>query len=95
MARSQQDGITILLGLKGYQVGDVREDGKGVVVEVIIGAGEVVCPYCSSARLYRHGSYKPRRVLRAGAMVKRFTLSSIVSAGGAVTVAVVSMVEQS
>ncbi len=74
MARIQQDGITILLGLKGYQVGDVREDGKGIVVEVIIGAGEVVCPYCSSARLYRHGSYKPRRVLQSWSNGKKIYL---------------------
>ena len=34
MAKSQGDGITILLGLKGYEVEKVSEDGKGIVVEV-------------------------------------------------------------
>jgi hypothetical protein len=74
MARSQKNGTTILLGLKGYQVGEVREDDKGIVVEVIIGAGEVICSYCSSARLYRHGSCKPRRVLQSRSNGKKVYL---------------------
>jgi len=63
MAKSQQDGITILLGLKGYQVGKVTEDDEGIVVEVRIGKGKVSCPHCSSSRLYSHGRCNPRKVL--------------------------------
>jgi len=29
MAKSQENGTTILLGLKGYEVGAVKEDSKG------------------------------------------------------------------
>ena len=65
MAKSQQDGITILLGLKGYQIGDVWEDTKGIVVQVTLGIGEVTCPYCGSPRLYGHGSCKPRKALHS------------------------------
>ena len=36
MAKSQRNGITILLGLKGYQIGEVRENDKGIVVQVIL-----------------------------------------------------------
>ena len=34
MARSQQDSITILHGIKGYEVGNVREVEEDIVVEV-------------------------------------------------------------
>jgi hypothetical protein len=30
MASGQRDGITILLGLKWYEVGEISEDGKGI-----------------------------------------------------------------
>lgn len=63
MAKSQQNGITILLGLKGYQVGKVTEDDKGIVVQVMIRKSKVRCPYCSSSRLHGHGACKPRKVL--------------------------------
>jgi len=44
MAKSQQNGITILLVLKGYQMGEVWEDDKGIVVQITLGVGEVSCP---------------------------------------------------
>jgi len=31
MAKSQENGTTILLGLEGYKIGKVSEDGKGIV----------------------------------------------------------------
>ena len=55
MARSQENGTTILLGLKGYQVGRVKEGDEGVVVEVRIGGEELSCPYCGKAKLCRYG----------------------------------------
>jgi len=42
MAKSQENGTTILLGLKGYEVGAVKEDSKGVTVELRV-SGEGVC----------------------------------------------------
>jgi len=63
MAKSQENGITILLGLKGYQVGRVTEDDEGRVVEMRIGKGKASCPHCSSSRLYGHGRCRPRKVL--------------------------------
>ena len=36
MAKSQEDGITILLGLKDYKVEQVREDEDKVVVKVML-----------------------------------------------------------
>ena len=65
MAKSRQNGITILLGLKGYQMGEVWEDDKGIMVQVTIGKGRVSCPYCGSSRLYGHGACKPRKVLHS------------------------------
>ena len=34
MAKSQVNGTTILLKLEGYEVGEVIEEEKGIVVEV-------------------------------------------------------------
>ncbi|MFC1902514.1 hypothetical protein ACFLX4_00390 [Chloroflexota bacterium] len=34
MAGSREDGITILLGLKGYEVGKASEDAEEIMVEV-------------------------------------------------------------
>jgi len=63
MAKGQEDGITILLRLAGYQVGWVKEEDNGIVVEVGTEMEGVICPSCGSTRLYRHGTCKPRRVL--------------------------------
>ena len=46
MAKSQKNGITILLGLKGHQVGSVSEYKDVIEVEVSLIRGEVYCPYC-------------------------------------------------
>ena len=40
MARSQEDGITILLGLKGYEVGKVSEDAEEIMVGWRLSPGE-------------------------------------------------------
>ena len=44
MAKNQEDGIKILLGLKDYKVEEVREDKERVVVKVRIKAKEMNCP---------------------------------------------------
>jgi transposase len=65
MAKSQENGTTILLGLKGYEVGTVTEGEGKIIVEVRAQERKSACPYCSSVRLYRHGSGKRRRVLHS------------------------------
>lgn len=65
MAKSQENGTTILLGLKGYEVGMVTENEEEIIVEVRIRERKPVCPYCNSVRLYRHGLGKRRRVLHS------------------------------
>jgi len=59
-----RNGTTTLLGLEGYRIGETRQNDKGIMVEVMgrrCGLGQ--CPWCGSARLYRHGFCKPRRLL--------------------------------
>ena len=63
MAKSQGNGTTILLKLEGYGVGEVIEEEKGIVVEVGTDVNKPACPCCDSAKLYRHGRAKKRRVL--------------------------------
>ena len=65
MAKSQEDGITILLGLKRYEVGKVCEDAEEIMVEVKAKLGGISCPRCSSAKLYRHGLCRKRKVLHS------------------------------
>lgn len=63
MAKSQEDGITTLLGLKDCNVGRITGDDGMVIVEVEVKGREQMCPFCGSARLYRHGRGEPRQVL--------------------------------
>jgi transposase len=74
MAKSQENGTTILLGLKGHRVGGMRENGEGIVVEVRVREGDDSCPYCGSARLYKHGSCLPRKVLHSWTQGKKVYL---------------------
>ena len=62
MANGQGDGITILLGLKGYNVVEIWEEGDRIIVEVEK-KGREGCPYCGSWKLYRHGKSREREVL--------------------------------
>ena len=50
MARGQQDGITILLGLKGYRIGKVTEGEGEVTVEVKPEQGKLACSHCGSTK---------------------------------------------
>jgi len=74
MAKSQENGTTILLGLKGCEVGRVAEGEGKIIVEVKTKERNPVCPYCSSVKLYRHGSGKGRRVLHSWSNGKKVYL---------------------
>jgi len=71
MAKSRENGTTILLRLKGYEVGKVTKEGKGIVVEVQTDLKKPVCPCCNSTRLYRHGRAKKRKVLHGWSQGRR------------------------
>ena len=90
MAKSQENGTTILLGLKGYEVGKVSEEEKGIMVEVTTELKKPACPCCDSAKLYRHGRAKKGRYCMDGVRARRFTLSLLVIAGDARIVGVPS-----
>ena len=62
MAKSREDGITTLLGLRNCKVRKVIGSKETAMVEVEI-KGEGRCPFCGSTRLYRHGICEPRQVL--------------------------------
>ena len=74
MAKSQENGTTILLGLEGHKVGEVSEEERGIVVEVEAGGKKPGCPCCSSAKLYRHGRAKKRKVLHGWSQGKKVYL---------------------
>ena len=74
MAKSQENGTTILLGLKGHKVGEVSEEERGIVVEVEADGKKPGCPRCSSAKLYRHGRAKKRKVLHGWSQGKKVYL---------------------
>ncbi len=70
MARCQDNGTTILLGLKDYKVGEVVGGEERVVVKTSAKGKEKRCPYCGSGKLYGHGVCKPREVLRLQAHLR-------------------------
>lgn len=63
MAKDQEDGISILSGLRGYQASKVTEGEGRVVVEVKSEQEKPACSHCGSTKLYRHSSGKRRRIL--------------------------------
>jgi transposase len=71
MAKSQENGSTILLGLEGYEVGKVIGEEKGIVVELGTELKKPACPRCNSVKLYRHGRAKKRRVLHGWSRGKK------------------------
>jgi transposase len=87
MAKSQEDGTTILLGLKDYKVGEVWGGEEKVVVKTEVKEGEK-CPHCGSGKVYGHGVCKPREVLHTWSNGKRVYLNSI--AGGVSAVIVIT-----
>jgi len=96
MAKSQENGATILLGLKGYEVRTVTEGEGKIIVEVRAQQRKPVCPHCSSVKLYRHGSGKRRRVLHSWSNGKKVYLELCCQrAGDAGTVVALLMTVQS
>ncbi len=73
MTKGQENGTTILLGLKGYKVGEVRGGEKRVIVKTEV-KGRKKCPHCGSGKLYRHGMCKPREVLHTWSNGRRVYL---------------------
>jgi transposase len=73
MAKGQDNGTTILLGLKDCKVGEVRGGEDRVTVKTEV-KGRVKCPHCGSDRLYRHGECKPREVLHTWSNGKKVYL---------------------
>ena len=88
MANSREYGTTIIPGLKGHYVNKVREDDKGIVVEMGLGKERASCPSCRSARVYWHGRCKPRQVFHNRAMAGR-SISSLIGSGGDARIMVV------
>ncbi len=73
MARSRENGITILLGLKYYKVGEVWGGEERVIVKTEV-KGKGKCTHCGSGRLYGHGMCKPREVLHTWSNGKKVYL---------------------
>ncbi len=73
MAKSQENGTTILLGLKEYNVGDVWGGEERVVVNTEVKEGDKY-PHCGSDKVYGHGMCKPREVLHTWSNGKRVYL---------------------
>lgn len=71
MAKSQENGTRISLGLKDYEIGEVVGSEERVVVEMAIKGKQRRCPYCGSPKLYRHGLCKAREVLHSWSSGKR------------------------
>jgi transposase len=74
MARGQDNGITILLGVKDLKIGEVTEYEEKIVVKASIKKREEICPYCGSAKLYKHGKGRTRQVLHTWSRGKRVYL---------------------
>lgn len=74
MARGQNNSTIILLGLKDYKVGEVVEGVKREVVKTSAKGEEKKCPHRGSARLCRHGTCKPRKVLHTWSNGRRVYL---------------------
>jgi transposase len=62
MSKGQDNGTTILLGLKGYRVVEVVGGEEKVVVKTEV-KGRIKCPHCDSGKLYGQGMGKPREIL--------------------------------
>lgn len=74
MAKSHENGTTILLGLKVYEVGKLVEEEKVIVVEVRTDLKRLAYPRCDSANLYWHGGAKRGERFMGGIKTRRFTL---------------------
>jgi len=73
MAKGQDNGTTILLGLKDYKVGEVWGGEDRVMVKTVV-KGREKCPHCGSGKVYGHGMCKPREVLHTWSNGKKVYL---------------------
>jgi transposase len=73
MSKGQDNGTTILLGLKGYSVGEVVECEERIVVKTEV-KGTIKCPHCGSVKLYGHGMCQPREILHTWSNGRRVYL---------------------
>jgi transposase len=73
MSRGQDNGTTILLGLKDYRVAEVVEREEKIVVKTEV-KGRIKCPHCGSGKFYGHGMCKPREILHAWSNDRRVCL---------------------
>ena len=73
MAKGQENGTKIVLGLIDYKVGEVWgwEDRVMVKTEV---KGREECPHYDSDKVYGHGMCRPREVLHSWSNGKRIYL---------------------
>lgn len=67
MSESQEDGITILLGLKWHEVGRVSKGKKEIKVEVKAKEAKG-CPNCGSSDLSRMAGATGKKCCIPGAM---------------------------
>jgi len=74
VAGSQQDSITILLGLKGYRVEGAKDGEQEIVVEARGHLKESTLPRCGCPEVHSHGESKPRKVLHSWIGGKRVYL---------------------
>jgi len=73
MAKGQDNGTTILLGLEDYKVGEVWGGEDRVMVKIEV-KGREKCPHCGSSRLYGHGKCKSREMLHTWSNGKKVYL---------------------
>jgi transposase len=73
MAKGQDNGTRILLGLEDYEVGEVWGGDEKVVLKIAVKEREK-CPHCDSDRIYGHGRCKPREILHTWSNSKKVYL---------------------
>ena len=74
MAKGQQNGITIPLGIKGYEAGKVREGEEDFVVEIESLPKKGPCPLYGHTYIYSNGKGKIRKVLHSCSRGKKVYL---------------------
>lgn len=65
------------VGTGGYEVGEVIEEANGIVGKVGTDSKMLACPHCDSAKSYRYGRAKKRRVLHGRSQSERIYLEIV------------------
>lgn len=92
MAKGQENGTIILLGLKDCKVGEVWGGEDSVMVKTEV-KGTEKCPHCGSGRLYPHGECKPREVLHTWSNGKKVYLE-LHRGGGSAAIANIPLLRE-